>query len=1180
MTTKTDSYLQKLMNFNVGIKHNSLLDNSDESDVEPHVNLKRVSKSALFDDMVFDDTASSVESSFQHGFAVNKRKVLVKKRKRQMVHNLAPAAASQQSLRLASDLPDSFNGFFTFTKFNKMQSEAFDYLYGEKVTKKNCIISAPTGAGKTVLFELAMLNVFRQTTDYKNIKFVYLAPTKSLCMEKFESWKAKFKKVEVGFLTSDTSEPDAEVLVKSCILVTTPEKWDLLTRKWTEYKKTFSMLRLCMVDEIHTLKDTRGPVLESVLTRMNRLCPNMKIIAVSATIPNIADIATWLRDYQTNEHALFLEYDESYRAVQLEKHVIGYPMSSNNDFQAESTYTSRIPSIVEKYSNAKPVLIFCSTRNSASITAKYMAKNYSRAKNKINGLADEVSESQLKECCKHGVAYHHAGLSYSDRKLVEKMFLTGFIEILCSTSTLAVGVNLPAYLVIIKGTKMWNFSGYKEYSELDVLQMIGRAGRPQFETSGCAVIMTSHENQERYDKLLSGTENLESSLHLNLAEHICAEIELGTIESRESALEWMEHTFLYTRFKRNPQFYKLKGSNSASPDSVLRVLCEEVIEKLIRCKVVVASKNSTLECTEYGVALSKHYISLNTLQVFVECSPNCSLSAVLKLLSKADEFSGLKVKHNEKTFYRELNQMQGIRFQHKDKHKVNPVIHETEQKISLIIQQELGGVDLSGCRDYGRLSHALNQDKFFLFKHCSRILKCMVDCFVKKRDGTSLKNTLLLMRSINGKCWDDSPMVLRQIQNIGVASVGKLSKHGVNSIKHMKMLTATQIEYYLGLNVGGGIKYKNSAALIPKFEINVSEPIVKNLGSALLGTFKIKIKARFPNKSPARQKHYADILCVRSDGLLVDFRRILVSKIENSKVFTLEAEICDSEKTFCFSIGCEEIAGINESCVIDIKKFVPADVARSVGLFLEDSDTDEDIIQLLHHKGYREQASIENHNNDHNGNLAKESKRKRLGNGNFACLHTCKDKMSCRHLCCRDGVLECVPKFNSRNHTETTPLAVPKYERQNILPSANEYKETCIKMPKLRNACDVDVLSLSSTSEDDEPVNAANNYSVTVYSPPCAQTQISNSMRFGVPDEDKDELLKEVKELTRRTNLIKSSETKPVIATSLIKECEQNEQSAHYDEILNKSQNSIADSVMSKDASCSLGFLGSDVEFE
>ncbi|KAL6950248.1 hypothetical protein ACO0QE_000924 [Hanseniaspora vineae] len=1191
------------MNFNVGIKHNSLLDNSDESDVEPYGKAKRTSKSALFDDMVFDDTASSVDSSFQHGFATSKKQLVVKKQKKQQVHSLPSAKANQPKLKSTFDLPDSFREIFCFTKFNKMQSEAFDYLYGDNVTKGNCIISAPTGAGKTVLFELAMLNVFRHTTDYSNVKFVYIAPTKSLCMEKFESWKSKFKKVKVGFLTSDTSEPDAEVLGRSCILVTTPEKWDLLTRKWTEYKNTFDMLRLCMVDEIHTLKDMRGPVLEAVLTRMNRLCPNMKIIAVSATIPNISDIATWLRDYQTNEQALFLEYDESYRAVQLEKHVIGCSVHSKNDFQAETIYTSKLPSIVDKYSEGKPVLIFCSTRNSASVTAKYLAKHYKKTKNTTGGLADQVSESQLRECCKQGVAYHHAGLSYADRKLVENMFLTGSVHTLCSTSTLAVGVNLPAYLVIIKGTKMWSFSGYKEYSELDMLQMIGRAGRPQFETSGCAVIMTSNENQQHYDTLLAGTEDLESLLHLSLAENVCAEIELGTIENKHSALEWIEHTFFYIRFKKNPQYYKL-GSRSNSPDAVLQNLSEEVIEKLIKCQVVVASKNSDLECTEYGVALSKHYVSLTTLQVFVECAHSCSLSAILRLLSKADEFSRLKVKHNEKTFYRDLNQNQGIRFQHKEKGKNNPVIHETEQKVSLLIQQELGGVDLSACRDYGRLLHALNQDKFFLFKHCLRILKCMVDCFVKKKDGISLKNTLLLMRSINGKCWDDSPMVLRQIQNIGVVSVRKLAKHGVNSIKHMKVLTATQIEYYLGLNVAGGIKFKNSVALIPELKINVSEPVVTKLGSALMGTFKIKIKADFPYDSSARQKNYADILCVRNDGLLVDFRRILVSKIQNSKVFTLQTEFDDLEHDYCFSIGCEEIAGINESCVVDTRKYVPADAAKSVGLSLEDSDTDEDIVQLLQHKGHCAKALSENHkdgndntnssnhnknrinknSNHHKESAGKKEERKRLDNGNFACLHTCRDKMSCRHLCCKEGVLECNSKANSRHNTGTSSLAIPKRGSENTFVSVDETKEEGVKLPKLHTEHDMDVFSLSSTSEEDEMSNAANDYSITVYSPQCEDAQTVNLIEVGVPSEEDDELLKEVKELTRTTNMMTNSEAKKSMSVSFLTgERKQNEESKHYEcveERPEESQISIADSVGSDVTSCSLGFLGSDVEFE
>ncbi|KAK5670079.1 ATP-dependent DNA helicase MER3 [Batrachochytrium dendrobatidis] len=107
-----------------------------------------------------------------------------------------------------------------------------------------------------------------------------------------------------------------------------------------------------------------------------------------------------------------------------------------------------------------------------------------------------------------------------------------------TTSTLAVGVNLPAHLVIIKGTSQYINGEFRDYSDMDIEQMIGRAGRPQFDTTGISIIMTSLDKTEHFQKLISGREVIESSLHDNLIEHLNAEVVLGSISNRQSALKW------------------------------------------------------------------------------------------------------------------------------------------------------------------------------------------------------------------------------------------------------------------------------------------------------------------------------------------------------------------------------------------------------------------------------------------------------------------------------------------------------------------------------------------------------------------------------------------------------------------------------------------------------------------
>lgn len=105
-----------------------------------------------------------------------------------------------------------------------------------------------------------------------------------------------------------------------------------------------------------------------------------------------------------------------------------------------------------------------------------------------------MQDEQLKKLLKKGIGYHHAGLSASDRLLIENSFRSSAFAILLCTTTLSMGVNLPAHLVIIKSTEVFRKGKSEQYDDNTMLQMIGRAGRPQFDKSGTVVIMTQASN--------------------------------------------------------------------------------------------------------------------------------------------------------------------------------------------------------------------------------------------------------------------------------------------------------------------------------------------------------------------------------------------------------------------------------------------------------------------------------------------------------------------------------------------------------------------------------------------------------------------------------------------------------------------------------------------------------------
>lgn len=227
------------------------------------------------------------------------------------------------------------------------------------------------------------------------------------------------------------------------------------------------------------------------------------------------------------------------------------------------------------------------------------------------------------------MAFHHAGLDPADRHAIEAGFLGGQISVICCTSTLAVGVNLPCHLVIIKNTVGWQEGGCREYSDLEMMQMLGRAGRPQFDDSATAVILTRKERVGHYQRLVSGSQNVESCLHLNLVDHLNVEIGLGTVRDVESAVKWLAGTFLFVRLRRNPTHYKIKeGANQEDEDEILRQICKKDIKLLQDTGLV--SVEGALRSTEFGDAMARYYVRFETMKTLLSLSRRSTISQIVR----------------------------------------------------------------------------------------------------------------------------------------------------------------------------------------------------------------------------------------------------------------------------------------------------------------------------------------------------------------------------------------------------------------------------------------------------------------------------------------------------------------------------------------------------------------------
>eukprot|EP00795_Rhopilema_esculentum_P017649 gene17649-9293_t len=523
---------------------------------------------------------------------------------------------------------------YKFSHFNPVQTQIFHTMY---YTDHNVLLGAPTGSGKTVAAELAMFRTFR---EYPGTKAVYIAPLKALVKERIDDWKKRLEKKlgkKVVELTGDVT-PDTRAIANADVIVTTPEKWDGVSRSWQtrSYVKGVSLL---VIDEIHLLGDERGPVLEVIVSRTNFIASHtskkMRIVGLSTALANARDLADWL------------------------VHIAGFP--GKHYCPRMATMNKPAFKAIKTHSPDKPVLIFVSSRRQTRLTAldliAYLAGDDNpkqwlhMAEEEMMNLVSCVRDQNLKLTLSFGIGLHHAGLHEKDRAISEELFENQKIQVLVATSTLAWGVNFPAHLVIVKGTEFFDGKThrYVDFPITDVLQMIGRAGRPQFDDQGIASIFVQEEKKHFYKKFLYEPFPVESSLVDVLADHLNAEVVAGTITSKQDAMDYLTWTYFFRRLMMNPTYYTLVDTSQGAINEYLSNLVQTSTCELARSFCIeVAEDERTIETTTLGRISSYYYLSHETLRLFrSRLAPSNTVEELLKVLSDALEYTNLPVRHNE-----------------------------------------------------------------------------------------------------------------------------------------------------------------------------------------------------------------------------------------------------------------------------------------------------------------------------------------------------------------------------------------------------------------------------------------------------------------------------------------------------------------------------------------------------
>ena len=467
---------------------------------------------------------------------------------------------------------------------------------------KNFVLSMPTASGKTLLAELCLI----QSIIKSGGRCLYVVPLRALASEKYEDFSRKYVPlgIKVGIATGDYNIPGPH-LARYQILIATSEKIDSLLRFRTPWLS--QDLSIAIFDEIHFLNDPgRGPTLEILIARLRQLNSRMQVLALSATIANAWELAKWLEAECVISR---------WRPVPLKEGVYFHKkirFADGEDRLIKDHTLEELPSLVlDTIKEDAQVLVFVNTRRSTQATAAKIAqavypllnqeekKSLAALAKKIEGSRAEATKicRKLSEVVQKGAAFHHAGLRPEQRKLIEDAFRNNLIKVISATPTLAAGVNLPARRAIIRDYRRYEAGlGSCRIAVFEYKQMCGRAGRPQYDDYGEAVLVarSDQESEALFEEfILAEPEPISSKLENEsaLRTHLLSSIASGYVRDEKGMMGFLRYTFFACQKETEDLYY----------------IIDKIMEFLHKEKMIEKFKNG-FRATPFGEEISRLYI--------------------------------------------------------------------------------------------------------------------------------------------------------------------------------------------------------------------------------------------------------------------------------------------------------------------------------------------------------------------------------------------------------------------------------------------------------------------------------------------------------------------------------------------------------------------------------------------
>lgn len=424
---------------------------------------------------------------------------------------------------VARHVPADWARFLPFPVLNPAQAQAAPHLVDGD---SHLLITAPTGAGKTAMGMLAVLKAIL----HEGRKAAWLVPQRSLTDEldrELETWRDEGLRVE---RLSGEYAVDVEAVKAADLWVATTEKFEAICRA-SSLQAALGEVGCLVVDEVHLLgSPNRGALLEALLARVRGIDSPVRIVGLSATVSNAAEVAEWL------------EADLVATTGRPSKVTWQLPtIPAASGFTANNRLREQVVLDLTRRHTAEggSVLVFCGSKRNVRSTAMAIAADRGAP---VHTVAPDDVDGLTKACAEVGVRLHYA--DYEHKHAAERAFRAREADVLVATSTVAAGVNLPARAVIVRDVSI----GGEPIDTSTVLQMFGRAGRiGAGETEGWSYLVVDETQRADWQTRLVAGYSVYSRIRDSLPDHVLAEVLQGRIGTTDDAQAWWVETLAHAQ---------------------------------------------------------------------------------------------------------------------------------------------------------------------------------------------------------------------------------------------------------------------------------------------------------------------------------------------------------------------------------------------------------------------------------------------------------------------------------------------------------------------------------------------------------------------------------------------------------------------------------------------------------